>query len=71
MIGLLGTGGFLGVGGRKGSALPTLRLAVVQALGFVGTDRSRKALARLSTNQNAAMNNAVAKALEQLTARST
>ncbi len=71
MIGLLGTGGFLSVGGRKGSASPTLRLAVVQALGFVGTGRSRKALARLSTNQNAAMNNAVAKALKQLTARST
>jgi HEAT repeat protein len=70
MIGLLGTGGFLGVGGRKGSASPTLRLAVVQALGFVGTSRSRKALARLSANQGSAMIRAVAEALEKLTVRS-
>ncbi|MBW2690148.1 MAG: hypothetical protein JRC99_09485 [Deltaproteobacteria bacterium] len=70
LIDLLGTGGFLGMGGRKGSSSQTLRVAVVQALGFIGTVPSRKALTRLSTEQNTAMTNAIAETLKRLTARS-
>ena len=70
LLGLLGTGGLFGVGGRKGSTSQTLRVAVVQALAFVGTGRSRKALAKLSTDQNAALTNAVAETLKRLKARS-
>ena len=70
LLGLLGTGGFLGVGARKGSSSLTLRIAVVQALGFVGGSRAKKALARLSTEQNAAMTSAIAETLKRLSARS-
>lgn len=70
LIGLLGTNGFLGIGGRKGSSSPTLRLAVVQALGHLGSGRSRKVLARLVRDQNAAMADAVAESLARLAARS-
>ncbi len=69
LLGLLGTGGLFGVGGRKGSTSQTLRVAVVQALAFVGTGRSRKVLAKLSTDQNAALTNAVAETIRRLTAR--
>jgi len=47
LLALLGTGGFLGIGARKKKASPVLRSAIVQALGFVGGVRSRKALAKL------------------------
>ncbi len=70
LLGLLGAGGLFSVGGRKASASQTLRVAVVQSLGFVGTGRSRKALARLSTEKNTVMTNAVAETLKRLTARS-
>jgi len=69
LIGLLGSGGFLGIGGRRGSSSQTLRVAVVQSLGYIGSDRSRKVLARLATEQNAAMANAVAETLKRLKAR--
>ena len=70
LLGLLGMGGLFGVGGRKRSSSQTLRVAVVQALGLVGTGRSRKALAKLSTDQNVAMVNAVSETLKRLAARS-
>ena len=70
LLGLLGTGGLFGVGARKGSASQTLRVAVVQALGFVGTGRSRKALAKLSTDQDVVMVKAVSETLKRLTGRS-
>jgi len=69
LLGLLGTGGLFGVGGRKGSSSQTLRVAVVQALAFCGTGRSRKVLAKLSTVQNAALTNAVTETLKRLAAR--
>ncbi len=69
LIDLLGTGGFLGIGGRKGSASKTLRVSTVQALGFVGTGRSRKVLARLSKVPDVAMSSVITEALKRLTAR--
>lgn len=52
LISLLGAGGLLGIGSRKSSASQTLRIATVQALGFIGTARSRKILTRMSTDQS-------------------
>jgi HEAT repeat protein len=69
LLDLIGAGGFLGIGGRKGSASSTLRMAAVQALGFVGTGKSRKVLLKLSSEHNPAMASAVAEALKRLTAR--
>ena len=62
-------GGLFGVGGRKGSTSQTLSVAVVQAFGFVGSGRSRKGLAKLSTDKNAVMTNAATETLKQLTVR--
>lgn len=70
LLGLLGRGGFLGVGGRKGSNSKTLRVAVVQALGFVGTSRARKALAKLTPEQDAAMTKALTATQKRFSNRS-
>jgi RNase P/RNase MRP subunit POP5 len=50
--------------------MQTLRVAVVQVLGFVGIGRCRKVLVKFSTDQNTAMSRAVAESLEKLTASS-
>ena len=70
LLGLLGSGGFLGVGARKGSSSETLRVVVVQALGYVGTARARKALGKLSMVQSAAMVKALAETQKRFSDRS-
>jgi len=69
LLGLLGSGGFFGVGRRKGSNSQTLRVAVVQALGFLGTSRSRKALARLPADQDVSMTKAFAETQKRFNER--
>ncbi len=70
LLGLLGSGGFFGVGARKGSSSETLRVVVVQALGYVGTARARKTLGKLSMEQSAAMVKALAETQKRFSDRS-
>lgn len=70
LLGLLGGGGFLGVGARKGSGSETLRVFVVQVLGFVGTSRARKVLQKLPGGQSASMTKALAETQKRLLERS-
>ncbi len=70
LLGLLGSRGFLGVGGRKASSSQTLRVAVVQALGFVGTSRSKKALTKLPSDQSDVMRKALDEAQKRFVDRS-
>jgi hypothetical protein len=69
LLGQLGRTGFFGVGGRKGSHSQTLRVAVVQSLGYIGTSRAQKALARLPTDQDATMTKAVAETQQRIDKR--
>lgn len=69
LLGMLGSNGLFGIGGRKGIHSQTLRVAVVQALGFVGTGRCRKVLRRLQAEQSGAMASALAETFQRLTER--
>jgi hypothetical protein len=66
LLGQLGSSGFFGVGGRKGSNSQTLRVAVVQSLGYVGTSRALKAFAKLPTDQDATMTKAVTETQQRI-----
>ncbi len=69
LLSLVGGSGFLGIGGRKGSQSGNLRLAVIQALGFVGRNRAQKALKKMSGSQSQVTAKALAEALERLSSR--
>ncbi len=70
LLNLLGTGGFLGLGGKKGVASPTMRVAVVQALGYVGSARTLKMLGKMTADQNPALAKALSTAMTRLAAAS-
>ncbi len=63
---LIGSGGFLGMGGGKGTRSLALKVAVIQALGYVGTVRSKKTLRKLSAEQNTALAKAAKESLARL-----
>jgi hypothetical protein len=63
---LLGSGGFLGLGGGKNTRSEALKVAVIQSLGFVGTDRSKKVLNKFSSGPNAALARAARESLAGL-----
>lgn len=68
-LAMLGITGFLGFGGRKGSSSKTLKVAVIQALGFVGGSRAQKGLAKLTVDQDAAIKAAAAESIKRITSR--
>lgn len=68
LLRLITPSGFLGFGGSVNVSGP-LRLAMVQALGFVGGKRSIKALGKLSVERNPALAGAVSEALDRLQQR--
>ena len=69
LLGLLGKGGFLGLGGRKSSHSETLRISVAQALGFVGTPRSVKVLKKALSEQQVSLSKVVKESLQRIDAR--
>ncbi len=70
LLNLLGTGGFLGLGGKRGVASLTMRVAVVQALGYVGSARALKVLGKMTAEQNPVLAKALSTAMTRLSATS-
>jgi HEAT repeat protein len=68
LLDLLGVGGVFRIGGRKGTRSDALKLAVVQALGYVGRERTVKALDRLS-GQKVELDNAIRETLARIAER--
>lgn len=71
LLELLGVGGFLGFGVRKGSSSKALRLAVIQALGYVGNSRAQKGLVKLAADQDATTKPVIDEAVKRIVSRSS